>query len=377
MFPLLTALLLFASQYVSNAQEADVEEGNHMSVTISPRLEGNIGHYESDYRGYTHRSLANSMLYMTLDGNFTDNLSLYGAIQLLGTDPLALYGKDVLFNPQYTNFLNMLLLTYSLGPVDISFGKDALAFGGFEQEPDLIDTYWDALSNSWHLIQSYLWGGRITLNIGDQAPFIQIVDSPIKERIFGKGGFCYFGGWDGQFFDEWQTKWSFGAMQTPEDGTMKILSLGNRWSYDDLAFTLDYTARSFGLKTLFKEEMSLVGDIRYSFKKIDFFSKFGWEFYHGEDVAGYFSDFESDSWNVINGGSSDKMPLAPTIVPNMLGLDRGLFRNGDYLFASLGAEWYPLDNRDLRVHLVGAMNNYNKSVSLTAGITYDLNFNLW
>ena len=371
---------LFVIPFNSFAQAADPEEeeGNHMTVTIAPRLEGNLGRWEYNNEVNKNKSLQSSMLYMIMDGNITDNLSLYGAFQLLNPDPVGLYGKDYLFTPQYVNFLNMLMLTYSIGPLDISLGKDALALGGWEQDPSLVDTYWDIYSNNWNLVQPYLWGGRLTLNLGDQAPFIQIVDSPVKDRILGKGGMCYFGGWDGQFFDGWQTKWSFGVMQTPEDGNMKILSLGNRWSYDGLTFSLDYMARSFGFNTLFNDEMSLIGELRYSFPKIDIFSKGGWEFYHGENDFGYFTIVDDDGnidGEIIPYGNDTL--IGNTIVPNAIGPNHGMFKSGDYLFISLGAEWYPLNNRDLRVHLIGAMNNYHKACSVTAGVTYYLNFNLW
>lgn len=365
------------AQIAAEVEEED--EGNHMTVTIAPRLEGNFGSWEASGVRNKNKSLQSSMLYMIMDGNINDYLSLYGAFQLLNPDPVGLYGKEYIFNPQYVNFLNMLMLTCSLGPVDISLGKDALAFGGWEQDPSLVDTYWDIYSNNWNLVQPYLWGGRITLNIGDQAPFIQIVDSPLKDRVFGKGGMCYFGGWDGQFFDGWETKWSFGLMQTPEDGAMKILSLGNRWSFDDLTFSLDYMARSFDFNTLFKDEMTLIGELRYSFPKIDIFSKGGWEFYHGDGDFGYFTIVDDEGnvdGEVVPYGNHTL--IGNTIVPNAIGPNLGTFKSGDYLFISLGAEWYPLNNRDLRIHLIGAMNNYhNKAYSVTAGVTYYLNFNLW
>lgn len=370
---------LFIIPFASHAQESEREdEGNHMTVTISPRLEGNMGRWESDGDVNKNRSLQSSMLYMIMDGNITDNLSLYGAFQLLNPDPKGLYGKDYLFTPQYVNFLNMLMLTYSIGPVDISFGKDALAFGGWEQDPSLVDTYWDIYSNNWNLVQPYLWGGRLTFNIGDQAPFIQIVDSPMKERVFGKGGMCWFGGWDGYFFEGWDTKWSFGLMQTPEDGAMKILSLGNRWSVGDFTVSLDYMARSFNFNTLFNDEMTMVAELRYSFPKVDLFSKCGWEFYHGENDFGYFTVTDEEGnvdGEIIPYGNSSL--IGPTIVPNAIGPNLGTLKSGDYLFASLGAEIYPLKNRDLRIHLIGAMNNYHKACSVTAGVTYNFSFNLW
>ncbi|MBQ7576298.1 MAG: hypothetical protein IJT26_07185 [Bacteroidales bacterium] len=375
------ALLLVPFVSRAQAAEVDEEEGNHMTVTIAPRLEGNYGRWEADNQPGTNRSLGSSMLYMIMDGNITDNLSLYGAFQLLNPDPAGLYGKDddgvsVLFNPQYVNFLNMLMLTYSIGNVDISLGKDALAFGGFEQDPAIVDTYWDIYSNNWNLVQPYLWGGRITWNIGDQAPFFQIVDSPMKERVFGKGGMCFFGGWNGQFYDGWETMWSFGGMQTPEDGTMKILSLGNRWTSGNLVLTLDYMARSFDIKTLFNDEMTLTGEIRYTFPKIDLFSKCGWEFVRGE--GGSYFAIGGDDWYIPYGGTNSKSLVMPTIVPDCIGAEfGGIPDKGDYLFASLGAEIYPLKTRDLRIHVIGAMNNYNKSMSLTAGVTYYFNFNLW
>ena len=70
------ALLLVPFVSRAQAAEVDEEEGNHMTVTIAPRLEGNYGKWEADNQPGTNLSLGSSMLYMIMDGNITDNLSL-------------------------------------------------------------------------------------------------------------------------------------------------------------------------------------------------------------------------------------------------------------------------------------------------------------
>ena len=104
------ALFIIPFNSYAQAAEPEEEEGNHMTVTIAPRLEGNYGRWEYDNEVNTNKSLQSSMLYMILDGSFNDYLSLYGAFELANPDIKGLYGKDYLFTPQYVNFINMLML---------------------------------------------------------------------------------------------------------------------------------------------------------------------------------------------------------------------------------------------------------------------------
>ena len=364
---LLAALAaLLTVSFSAAAQDAE-EEGNHLDFTLIPRIEGAVQSLNLDGGRQTSLGLANSTLSAVLEGNFTDNLYVYGQFVFADSDPKALYANSL--RPDECTWVRMFLLTYSLGNLDISLGKDVLAFGGFEKSENEFDNYFDILSTSWHQIQPYLWGGNLSYNINeDNAVFFQAVNSPIvldeeKPLAFQNGLFTFSAGWNGKMCDGWETKWSVTHMDTGETAdtglavNYKMLSIGNRWTAGPWQFTLDLEARAQGAATMVNNEMTSVGEVRLKGGNFNAFAKFGWEFCH-QTESNYFA-FGEDKY--IDG----------LIVPNILTPEK------DLLFGGLGLEYYPLkDNDNLRLHLVGAANNFG-GLSLTAGLTYFLNFRLF
>lgn len=349
------------SQTVSETTEATEEEETGLTLSLIPRLDGSILNYNQPEGNITSWTLGNSILYSILDGNITDNLSVYACFHLLAPDPSWLYTNT--FHSDECSWLDMLSLTYSLGNFDISLGKENLAFGGFEQDADICDPYLDLSTNSWHSIQSFLWGGRLAYNFGEeQNIFFQGLASPFSVYPFQDKLFCATVGWNG-CIGNYETMWSFGNMKTgdenPDYENLKLLSLGNRLTLGNVVTTLDVNFRAFSLNSLFSEEMSSLLDVRYCFPKVEIFAKGGWEYCHKEHFNYFAYDEEDATWNIDG-----------TIVPNYI------YDYKDYLFAGLGVEYYPLADRSLKLHLVGAANNYNNAKSITAGITYYFDINL-
>lgn len=351
---------VISSAQTAASQDAD-NEGNHVTLSLIPRMEGAWQSTLPTAARENAFSLSNTALFSVLDGNITDNLYVYGQFVFADSDPAALYLNS--FRPDECTWVRLFNLTYSLGNFDITLGKDAIAFGGFEKAEDEFNGYLDAYSTSWHLIQPYLWGGKLAYNIDeDQSVFFQALNSPFvldenRPLAFQNGLMTYSAGWNGLMTENWETMWSATYMQTGDDVNIKMLSLGDRWSLGDWQLTLDLEARAQAAATLVNNEMTTVGEVRYKAEKFDAFSRFGWEFCH-QTGNNYFADEEGGRY--IDG----------LIVPNFVTPDK------DYLFGSLGIEYFPLKDRSLRVHAIGVANNFG-GFSVNAGLTYFLDFRLF
>ena len=370
-----TIILALSSQAIfaqATEPENTAEEESGLTLSIVPRLDGSAMTWKYAEGSDQKFSLGNTMLYTILDGNITDNLSIYACFHLLDKEPGWLYHNT--FRSDECSWLDIFSLTYSLGNFDISLGKENLAFGGFEQDPDICYPYLDLCSSSWHSIQSFLWGGRLGYNLDDDNNvFLQCVASPMSEYPFQDRLFCTTLGWNGAVGND-ETMWSFGVMRTGEEfkeySNLWMLSLGDRYTAGDFTATFDINFRAFNPVTLFREEMTSLLELRYSFPKIDIFAKGGWETCNKDEYFTYFSSTEGlESWNIEG-----------TIVPQYIS------SNKDYIFGGLGIEYYPFADRSLRVHLVGAANNYANNIwsqtnfgpafSVNAGLTYTFDVNL-
>ena len=372
--------------FAAGQDDDTAEEENGLTLSIIPRLDFSKMQWkygEETTNKFNSSSLGNTMLYTILDGNITDNLSIYACFHLLDKETGWLYHNT--FRSDECSWLDMFSLTYSLGNFDISLGKENLAFGGFEQDADICYPYLDLCSSSWHSIQSFLWGGRLGYNLDDDNNvFLQCVASPMSEYPFQDKLFCATLGWNGAVGND-ETMWSFGVMRTGDEykeyRNLWMLSLGDRYTAGDFTATFDINFRAFNPVTLFQEEMTSLLELRYSFNIFDVFAKGGWEASRA-DSFNYFGTTE------INGGWN----VPGTIVPQFIWSGR------DYIFGGLGIECYPLADRSLRLHLVGAVNNYANDIfelgriiadapqysgvkfgpalSINAGITYTFDVNL-
>ena len=243
------------------------EEDTGLSLTVIPRLDGSAQTWKNIEKPFGSYSLGNTMLYTILDGNVTDNLSVYACFHLLDKETGWLYHNT--FHSDECSWLDMFSLTYSLGNFDLSLGKENIAFGGFEQDDDICTPHLDLCSNSWHTIQSFQWGGRLGYNFEDhgnpQNVFFQIVSSPTSEMPFQDKLFCTTIGWNGNVGND-ETMWSLGVMRTgEEDASMKnlwMLTLGDRYTCGNFSWTWDLSFRSFAFSEIFRQECTNIMELR-------------------------------------------------------------------------------------------------------------------
>jgi len=319
--------------------------GNHLLMKNIFRLDGSFEQWDDNGNRERTVSPSNSLLYTILDGDLSDNIYVYGSFHWLNSSFKDLYNSTG--SCGVSNWLDILTFTYSFkNNMYITVGKDFLAAGGFEQDPSSSLVYYDVASNNWNMMPVYMYGGRIGYRFGEdgcQDGFVQIIESPFKDRIFENGLVTATLGWNGWVIpDVWKTMYSATLMQTGDchEKDIYMLSLGNQWTAGDFCFTLDLMPRGYGLNNFFNQEFTSVTDIRYSSKKTDIFFKGGWEFCHNDE-------------NMF--GSND--PLASWNMGGSICADH-IYKDKDYIFGALGVEYFPLKDRNLRLSLLATTNNY-------------------
>ena len=342
---LVVALLCCFTTYSQGANRT----GKIPTFIITPRSD--VNHYAPiDDRFPVGLGFGNTSLYSLFEGSVGDNFSYSMSNHWLSTDPASLYQNA--FRSDDVDFIDWLKLSYSVGDVTFTIGKDMLAIGGWELDPMDVDQYDDLCSAFWHNIPIYQWGGRVeyTTPSENSSVAFQFATSPFAEYPFAGKLFSYSLIWYGSF-GCYEPIYSVNMMEYNRGHFLSIISLGNRFLFDDFTLEIDYMNRSASLDKFFDQEMSLVGKFSYNYRdKLNVFVKGGYEHCHRSDLFGWVSE---DS----------------TFVPTMLLPER------DYAFYGAGVEYFPLrKSQDLRIHAVVAANNYADSVSLSLGVTY--NFNL-
>ena len=342
---LVAALLCCFTTY----SQEDSHTSNIPTLVVTPRFDVNpyipIGGKESFGVGF-----GNTSLYTLFEGSVGENFSYSMSNHWLSSDPASLYQNA--FRSDDVDFIDWLTLSYSVGDVTFTVGKDMLAIGGWELDPMDVDQHTDLCSAFWNNIAIYQWGGRVeyTTPSENSSLAFQFATSPFAEYPFAGKLFTYSLVWYGSF-GCYEPIWSANMMEYERGRFLSIISLGNRFTFGDFALEVDYMNRSASLDKFFNQEMSLVGKFSYNYRdKLNVFIKGGYEYCHGSDMFGWEAE-------------------EATFVPTMLMPER------DYAFYGAGIEYFPLrDSQDLRIHAVAAANNYANSVSLSLGVTY--NFNL-
>lgn len=354
-FVLLSIALYFS---ISASAQSTGDTANHLTMQTIFRLDGSFEQWNNDGPLTRTVSPSNSELYTILDGNLTDRITLFGSFHWLNSDPASLYRNS--FRADSGNWVDILTLTYTFdNRMYLTAGKDFMAVGGFEQDPSSSMVYYDLASNNWNLMQVYQYGGRIGFTAGDddslQDCFVQIIGSPFSGRVWEDGLMTATLGWNGTAGSGWKTMYSATMIQTGGDKDIFMISLGNKWTSGPFAFTLDAMTRSYGLQDHFNQEFTSVTDIRWSFPKLDIFFKGGWEFCHNDENMFASNDTDA-SWNISGSIVADH-----------------IYKDRDYAFGGLGLEYFPLKDRNLRLTLFGATNNYcNGGGAIVASIRYSL-----
>ncbi len=253
-------------------------------------------------------------LYLNIDGYITSHLS-YSLQQRIAS---TYYDDNCGFNGT-----NWLTLTYEVGSFEFSAGKNGVLAGGFENDAEDMDSYYDMNSMFYNMLDSWQWGVSATWYPAESHSLtLQAINSPIYSEDDNLFGFDLAWRMEGDIYESF---WTANLWEYEPGRYIKNFSLGNRFYLGNFTVDFDYQTRCAGGTSLFTDNFSLAALTAYEFGDWGrAFAKFGWE-----HTAGY-------------------LPYELAY-----GLDM------DYLFYGAGFEYYPLkENRNLRLHAAWAGNNY-------------------
>ncbi|MBQ9253971.1 MAG: hypothetical protein IJ180_11410 [Bacteroidales bacterium] len=280
---------------------------------------------DGKYNGYFTGDFFNLQMF----GHINDKIS-YRIRQRLNKNPFA---QDNIFNA--TDFL------YFSWNIDdtwfLDFGKQEIYIGGFEYDYAPIDNYyWSDFCNQ--LPKSY--GMGITLGYKqdeNNKVMLQIANSPFYMNPNDKH-FSYNLIWFGQVFPWWKTMWSVNFVDVSDDINMFYVALGNRFKWNNWYLELDYTN---SMDNDDNYGMSICAKLNYNYK----------------DMFNFF----------VKGGYDDHSYV------NIEDINNIFVFNSTYKYIGCGVEYFPLDNKDLRLHAVYYHDNRDNENRLTIGATWKLN----
>lgn len=336
--------LIAAALTVSLAQAQEVGNvGTSAQLSIIPRIDLNpyIG-FNSD--AGTDFSLSNSSLYTLFEGSFGEHFSYSIMNHWLSEEPASLY-EDTFFHSDTNNWLDWANLTYSSGDFFVTFGKNPLALGVWEQDAYDYESHFDINTTAWNEMPVYQWGADFGYYLTeDMYGVLQLTSSPFTETpfhngVFSAGAMLRNDGGDFNYMA------SFNALGLGDNTFIKMLNAGGLYSFGDFVAGLDLSWHYF--QDIWLNEASAAGTLEYDpSDKLNLIFK-----------AGYEDCLAMDGFPVVPGGPKS-FPLY--CVP-------GRF------FGGLAAHYFPLrDNDALRLHAVVAYDNGFPGLSINVGALYNI-----
>lgn len=347
-----------AAWFCAVAQESSEEQPFTRTPEVVVTARGEInphipGYSKPDIGAYDY---AGNALYLFLDGYLTKSFSYSASFHLLAPSPGDLYSNA--FHSDVTNFVDWAYFSWQISDVwGLSFGKDMMSLGTQELTFNDVDVESNLYSMFWYCGQPYQWGAKVFATLPSESTTLtfHFTTSPYGEKPFSSKLFAYMLNWTGEY--DWYSPNSSIAFVEYERGEfIKVLSLGNRFTFGRAQIDLDYIVQAQSLKNFFGERSTLSCKTTFQVGRKDhweIFLKGGWEYDHTED--GLFTDGADFCFD-------------NSIVPT------GICPGKDYVFYGGGVNCYPLSDRRLRLQVGVAANNYSGCASVLLGATY--NFNL-
>ena len=287
----ITILVLISISLVVCAQQSGISK---LEIEFRSDYSHNFGNSSSS--GFDGKYLN-----FSLDGNITPNIS-YSLKQRLNKS----ISQSNLFSAT-----DWATITYTTKKWQLSAGKQVVAIGGYEYDAAPIDLYFT--SEFWNNIPCYQFGVSASYLIGDNDyVMFQLCESPFSSDNDARFGYNLL--WKSDY--EWyQTFTSLNLFQTAPSGYIGYIAIGNLFRFGRFTISLDVMER-IQEGSLDGENISLMGDIKYHVNdKLTLLINGSYDFNNSE----YDNDF-----CVLRGIN----------IPRVSG----------------GLEWFPLKNRDLRIH---------------------------
>ena len=278
--------------------------------------------YEHDFSEQVGRFDGNG-LYLGIDGKISPAFSYSLYHRIASSYDAGLSGFD---NTSW------MTVSYEHDWFSMTAGKDGVLLGNFEYDADDIDSYYFMNSSFWNVFDCWQWGLSASFYPEDDHQItIQACNSPLS---FGEPNlFAYALGWRGEW-DWYESYWTTNLWQYDQGSYMKLLNFGNRFTFDDFSFDLEYMTRASDIRNMFTEDFTLSIAPTYEFSDWGRIKgRFGWE-KCGEDAL----------------------------------MEYGY--DGSYMFYGLAAEFFPIkDYEDLRLHASWG-HGCNRSHIINIGVTW-------
>jgi len=247
----------------------------------------------------------------------------------------------------YQSFFNAtdwMYLSYKIYKnFSFSAGKQIVAIGGFEYDAAPIDLYF--WSNFWNNVICYQIGGTVSYKTTDEKHTIglQVTNSPFATQTL-QSIYSYNLIWYGNF-NGFNSIYSLNRIEVEKDNFINYITLGNKFSINNLSIEVDLMDRFFDQQSKPLSDYSVIGNVKYAVNnKIKLFVKTGYDQNKAQKPADLFI------------------------------YDRFVEPGTEYFFYGLGAEYYPLGSKDVRIHAAWATNNDQlQNHTFNIGVRWQMN----
>lgn len=240
------------------------------------------------------------------------------------------------------NATDVLTLTWDVNPKwTLQAGKLPVFIGGYEWDytpPDLF--YYSDFAAK--IAQVYALGATVFYRPAPgQSLLIQGGQSLLADGHADVWNVSL--GWYGHIASWWKTIWGANIMDDPYHHMMGYLALGNRFEAGPWALELDGMLRRSLKQKKAGPDMSIMARMNYKLGKCLLFAKGGYDGNAAENV------------------DPDGIAYDLTVAPGT-----------SYWYGGGGVEYFPMDNRNVRIHAMAWTENRTRSVYIKTGLTFRL-----
>lgn len=245
------------------------------------------------------------------------------------------------------NATDFAWITWQATPkFSLTGGKHPVWFGSFEFDADPIDVFFWSKSIA-DLYQYYTLGVTGTYEVApSQNLSFQFSQSPLSRGI--TNCFSYSLYWNGSFTPWWKTTWSLNFVDNEVRTMMNYLVLGNRFDIRNFIVELDLINKTamHQRRPLFSDG-AVILNAKYEMEKVNICLKATYDGnWSGNCVRDRFGNV-IENWDVVVPAGYDVTQIAA------------------------GAEYFPLGNRNLRLHaFLSMISSMENACTLELGATW-------
>ncbi|MBO4434700.1 MAG: hypothetical protein J5769_04510 [Bacteroidales bacterium] len=345
------------SCFLVRAQEAE-DTGSGAGLSIISRLDGGLSYYQDEGLQF---NFGNTSLYTLFEGNISENWSFTVSNHWIASDWTSAGFKDGILVPTAdlaastlnyplsgyagNSFFDEAHINFTTGNWEFAAGKLPLLVGGFEFDEWDYDVNPITTSTFWNSFTVYQYGLTAAWTTPDEAHTFTAQIATNQHNNSPAFGIR----WNGELFGFWSTNYSvlmskYAKPWAPIDAYIPIISIGNRFTFNDFTLTADFINRA--------------GDPNYNYTDIDgltVLATLGYKFSDALDVSARYCREWFDQQIIDDNGN--EVNYMKDIHPNI----------------SLQANWFPIEN--LRIQ--GCAGIRRDIIYVMAGATYTFDFKLW